>query len=95
VAFPAIEVHVFASATFDLERRVQRTETDEHLSIYSPERSVVDAMRLAHRVGRDTALHALNRYLRRPDAQPRRLVAITRELGGQRRLTEALEAVMS
>ena len=95
VAYPAIEVHVFASATFDLERRVQRTETDEHLSIYSPERSVVDAMRLAHRVGRDTALHALNRYLRRQGAQPRRLVAIARELGGQRRLTDALEAVMS
>ena len=92
---PAIEVHVFAAATFGLERRVQTTETGERLSIYSPERAVVDAMRLAHSVGRDTALHALNRYLRRPDAQPRRLVAIARELGGQRRLAEALEAVMS
>ncbi len=95
VAFPAIEVHVFAVATFGLERCVQRTEAGERLSIYSPERAVVDAMRLAHRVGRDTALHALNRYLRRQEAQPRRLVAIARELGGQRRLTDALEAVMS
>jgi len=95
VDFPAIEVHVFAAATFGLERREETTETGERLSIYSPERAVVDAMRLAHSVGRDTALHALNRYLRRPDAQPRRLVAIASELGGQRRLAEALEAVMS
>jgi predicted transcriptional regulator of viral defense system len=95
VDFPATEVHVFAAATFDVERREETTETGERLSIYSPERAVVDAMRLAHHVGRDTALHALNRYLRRLDAQPRRLVAIARELGGERRLTDALEAVMS
>ncbi|HEY7934595.1 MAG TPA: type IV toxin-antitoxin system AbiEi family antitoxin domain-containing protein [Solirubrobacteraceae bacterium] len=95
VDFPATEVHVFAAATFHLEHRQERSETGERLSIYSPERTVVDAMRLAHRIGRDTALHALNRYLRRPDAQPRRLVAVARELGGQRRLTDALEAVMS
>lgn len=95
VDFPATEVHVFAAATFGLERREETSETGERLSIYSPDRAVVDAMRLAHRVGRDTALHALNRYLRRPDAQPRRLVAVARELGGQRRLTDALEAVMS
>jgi len=95
IDFPATEVHVFAAATFDLERREETSETGERLSIYSPERAVVDAMRLAHRVGRDTALHALNRYLRRADAQPRRLVAVARELGGQRRLTDALEAVMS
>jgi hypothetical protein len=95
IEVPATEVHVFAAATFTLERREERTETGELLSIYSPERAVVDAMRLAHRAGRDTALHALNRYMRGPDAQPRRLLAIARELGGQRRLTDALEAVMS
>jgi predicted transcriptional regulator of viral defense system len=95
IDYPATEVHVFAAATFRLERREERTETGERLAIYSPERAVVDAMRLAHRVGRDTALHALNRYLRRSDAQPRRLVAIARELGGMRRLTDALEAVLS
>lgn len=93
--FPATEVHVFAAATFGLERQEETSETGERLSIYSPERAVVDAMRLAHRIGRDMAMHALNRYLGRPDAQPRRLVAVARELGGQRRLTNALEAVMS
>ncbi|MGB2710126.1 MAG: type IV toxin-antitoxin system AbiEi family antitoxin domain-containing protein [Conexibacter sp.] len=92
---PATDVHVFAAATFDLERREETTETGERLRIYSPERAVVDAMRLAHHVGRDTALHALNRYLRRQDAQPRKLVALARVLGGQRRLSDALEAVLS
>ncbi len=92
---PATDVHVFAAATFGLERREETTETGELLRIYSPERAVVDAMRLAHRVGRDTALGALNRYLRRPDAKPRQLVALARDLGGRRRLTDALEAVLS
>jgi predicted transcriptional regulator of viral defense system len=95
IDFPATEVHVFAAATFGLEHREETSETGERLSIYSPERAVVDAMRLSHRVGRDTALQALKRYLRRADAQPRRLVAVARELGGQRRLTDALEVVMS
>lgn len=95
IDFPATQVHVFAASTFDLERREETTETGERLSIYSPERAVVDAMRMAHRLGRDTALHALNRYLRRPDAQPRRLLAIAHQLGGQRRLADALEVVMS
>ncbi|HMJ04114.1 MAG TPA: type IV toxin-antitoxin system AbiEi family antitoxin domain-containing protein [Conexibacter sp.] len=92
---PPTVVHVFAAGTFDVERREETTETGELLRIYSPERAVVDAMRLAHHVGRDTALHALNRYLRRQDAQPRKLVVLARELGGRRRLTDALEAVLS
>jgi hypothetical protein len=91
---PATRVHVFALATFDLDRREETTETGEFLRIYSPERAVVDAMRLAHQVGRDTALHVLKRYLRRPDAQPRRLVALARELGGGRRIAEALEMAL-
>ena len=39
IDFPATEVHVFAAATFDLERREETTETGERLSIYSPERA--------------------------------------------------------
>lgn len=88
-------MHVFAARTFDLDRREATTETGELLRIYSPERAIVDAMRLAHHVGRDTSLHALSRYLRRPDARPRRLVALARELGGGRRIAEALEVALS
>ena len=86
---------VIEATQADLERCEETTETGELLWIYSPERAVVDAMRLAHRVGRDTALHALNRYLRRPDAQPRHLAALARDLGGRRMLTDALEAVLA
>ena len=92
---PPTRVHVFAAPSFALDRRRETTETGERLWIYSPERAVVDAMRLAHQVGRDTALHALNRYLRRPDARPRRLVALAHELGGRRRLVDALEVALS
>lgn len=94
VDYPVVQVHVFAADTFELERRKEMTETGEQLSIYSPERAVVDAMRLAHLLGRDAALQALGRYMRRADAQPLRLLAIARQLGGQRRLREVLEAVM-
>lgn len=95
IGCPPTHVHVFAARTFQLDRREEATETGELLWIYSPERAVVDAMRLAHQVGRDTALHALNRYLRRPDARPRRLVALARELGGRQRLVDALEVALS
>jgi predicted transcriptional regulator of viral defense system len=95
IDYPAVRVHSFAAATFALERREESTETGERLWIYSPERSIVDAVRLAHQVGRDTALHSLTRYLRRADAQPLRLVALARDLGGRRRLTDALEVALS
>ena len=95
IEHPATLVHVFAARTFDLDRREATTEAGELLRIYSPERTVVDTMRLAHQVGRDTALHALSRYLRRPDAQPRRLAALARELGGRRRIADALEVALS
>lgn len=63
-----------------LECRDETTETGERLSIYAPGRAVVDAIRLAHRLGPDIALHALNRYVWRANAQPRRLLAIAASL---------------
>jgi hypothetical protein len=37
----------------------------ESVAVYGPARSVVDAMRLRHRMGETLALGALGRYLRR------------------------------
>lgn len=95
IDYPTAHVHVFAAATFDLDRWQEITETGESLWIYSPERSVVDAIRLAHLVGRDVAFHGLTRYMSRPKARPRKLVELARQLGGLRRLTDALEVVLS
>jgi predicted transcriptional regulator of viral defense system len=92
---PHTRVHVFDRATFAQDREQASTDAGEPFWAYSAERSVVDAMRLAHLVGRDLAMHALSRYLRRPEASPARLAELARELGGLTRLRPALEALLS
>lgn len=95
ISQPPTKVHVFDAATFELDRRQARTDADERFWIYSPERSVVDAMRMARWVGRDVALHALRRYVARPEAGPARLTELARDLGGGAGLRPALEALLS
>jgi predicted transcriptional regulator of viral defense system len=92
---PPTTVHVFNAATFKLERQLAYTDADEPFSVYSAERSIVDAMRMSRWVGRDVGLHALGRYLGRPGASPARLAELARELGGSAQLTPALEARLS
>lgn len=92
---PATKPHRFAADTFDLERVARFTEAGEPFWIYSAERCIVDAMRLSHIVGRDVALSALARYARGRDAEPLRLIALARQLGGGRRMREALELILA
>jgi len=92
---PPTRVHVLNAATFQLERQQARTDVDEPFWIYSAERSIVDAMRMSRWVGRDMALHSLNRYMSRPGSDPARLAELARELGGSARLAQALETLLS
>lgn len=92
---PATTLHRFPAETFALERQAQRTETGEPFWIYSAERCVVDAMRSQGRVGRDVALAALRRYLSRDGADPLRLSALARHLGGERQMRQALEVLLA
>jgi predicted transcriptional regulator of viral defense system len=92
---PATRVHVFDADTFSVERQQARTDAEEPFWVYSPERSIVDAMRMSRWVGRDVALHALRRYMTRPSASPARLAELARELGGGTRMQSALEALLS
>jgi predicted transcriptional regulator of viral defense system len=92
---PSTRVHVFAAGTYEVDRRQARTDADEPFWIYSPERSVVDAIRMGRWIGHDTALHALRRYMARRGASPARLAELARELGGSARLQPALEALLS
>lgn len=92
---PATTLHRFAAETFGLERLGQTTDAAEPFWIYSAERCIVDTMRLQHIVGRDVALSALSRYSRRRDADPLRLNALARRLGGARRMREALELILA
>lgn len=92
---PLVRVHVFAAKNFEVDRRQARTDADEPFWIYSPERSVVDAIRMGRWIGHDVALHALRRYMAQPEASAARLAELARELGGSARLQPALEALLS
>jgi hypothetical protein len=52
-------------------------------------------MRLQHIAGRDVALSALQRYMRRDDAAPLRLTELARQLGGAPQMTRALEVILA
>lgn len=92
---PATTLHRFAAATFGLDRLKQTTDAEEPFWIYSAERCVVDAMRLQRLTGRDVALSALRRYMRRDEASPLRLTELARSLGGVAQLGRALELILA
>ena len=92
---PVTRVHVFDARTFEIERQQEQTDADEPFWVYSPERSVIDAMRMTRWIGRDVARHALRRYMARPRADPARLAELARELGGGAQLRPALETLLS
>lgn len=92
---PPTKVHVFNSITFNVERQQARTDADEPFWVYSAERSIVDAIRMSRWIGRDVALHALGRYVRRSGSNPVRLAELARELGGTAQLAPALETLLS
>ena len=92
---PATTLHRFAAATFELDRLKLATDAGEPFWIYSAERCVVDAMRLQRATGRDVALSALRRYMRRDDADPLWLLELARDLGGGPQMARALELILA
>jgi len=58
-----------------------RRGTGEPVRVYDPARTVIDLMRLRHRLGEPVAHRALQRYLRRHDAQPAHLLRLATRLG--------------
>ncbi|MGQ0775286.1 MAG: type IV toxin-antitoxin system AbiEi family antitoxin domain-containing protein, partial [Pseudonocardiales bacterium] len=70
----------FATATFELGLSTVEAAPGERIRVYSAERTVVDLMRLRHRLGEPLALGALRRYLRRRHARPGQLLALARAL---------------
>ncbi len=93
IDYPPTRVHVFATVTFPLGREKVQLESDEEITIYSPERSVVDAMRLRNQVGTDVAYEALRRYLRRPGASTGNLLRLARRLRSGGPVRDALQVL--
>lgn len=89
------KVHVFNAMTFDVDRVRTTTDVGEPFWIYSAERSVIDALRMARWVGRDVGLHALRRYMGRPGSKPGYLMELANRIGGSRVLAPSMEAILS
>lgn len=87
--------HWFDPATFDTGRTELRLDPETSIGLYSPERSIIDAVRLRHREGPDVAYAALRRWLRRSDASPSKLLTMARRFPkAERPLREALEILL-
>lgn len=95
IAYPPTRIHVFAAGTFALGRIHQNVDSTATIAISSPERTVVDLMRLRSRVGRDLALGALRRYLQSGDAKPGELLALARQLRVGTVMAKAMEPLLA
>lgn len=93
IGYPPTRIHVFAASTFDLGREKHCLDSGEEILIYSPERCVVDAMRLRNQVGTDVAYEALRRYLRRPKASQGNLLRLARRLRSGGPMQDALQVL--
>lgn len=70
--FEHVAWHAFHPETFDVGRIAMSDHPD--LKVYSAERTIVDAFRLAHIEGIDLAHEALRRWVRRPSSSPAELL---------------------
>ena len=91
----SIDVHVFARETFDLGREGLDVGDKLSIGIYSPERTLIDIIRLRHREGPDVAWEGLRRWLARKGSKPAALLAMAKNFhGAERAVRDALEIVL-
>jgi predicted transcriptional regulator of viral defense system len=94
ISYPPTTVHVFAADTFELGRIRREGDEGGKFWIYSPERTVVDGMRLPRIVGRDQALEALRRYLTLTGSRPAELMGFADALRASQPVRHALEVLL-
>jgi len=70
--------HRFHEDTFLIGRETIEVDEGVALGLYSAERCVIDAFRLAHHEGQELASEALRRWLKRRGAAPAKLLAMAR-----------------
>jgi predicted transcriptional regulator of viral defense system len=90
-----IDVHIFARETFELGRDEFTVGDKLSVGVYSPERTLVDVIRLRHREGSDVAWEALRRWIARKGSKPAALLAMAKHFhGAERAVRNALEVVL-
>lgn len=95
IAYPPTEVHRFDPSTFNIGKQPFEVAPGESVNVYSPERTVADAMRMRHLVGEGVALSALRTYLSEKRGQPAELMEVSRRLGRASALTNAMRVILS
>ncbi|MFF4773911.1 type IV toxin-antitoxin system AbiEi family antitoxin domain-containing protein [Microtetraspora fusca] len=95
ISYPPTTAHRFNLATFEEGLEIREVAPGEHIRIYSPARSVVDCMRLRHRVGDEVALRALRSYLRRRGTTSGELLRFARVLDVEGPVKQAIEVVLA
>jgi hypothetical protein len=83
----------FDPRTFELGLVTVEAAPGEPVRVYDAARTVIDLMRLRHRLGEAIAHTALNRYVARSDARPALVLEYARELGVLGPLRRALDVV--
>ncbi len=81
IEYPPTKVFRFDPLTFELGLTSDEAAPGEPIRIYDAARTVVDLVRLRHRLGESIAHNALNRYMTRPDGRPAVLLEYARDLG--------------
>jgi hypothetical protein len=77
---PPVEVFLWDPATFELGVAAVEVAPGEWARIYSPGRTVVDLMRMRHKLGESVAHVAVRRYLSRRDARVADLMTYAKAL---------------
>jgi len=70
--------HHFAASTFDIGRDTLDIGAGRSIGLYSPARSIIDAIRLRHAEGEDMPVEALKTWLKR-GGQPSELIRMARD----------------
>mgnify|MGYP001796881513 CR=1 FL=1 len=95
VAVPPTEVWDFDPVSVGLGVPELEVAPGGRGRVCGPARSVVDVMRLRHRVGEPVALRALRHWVQRPDADLAELLDYARALDVEGPVRQAVEAVLS
>lgn len=80
IDFPPVQVFRFDETSIGLGLSSFEAAPGESVRVYSPERTVVDLMRLRHRLGEPIAHAALHRYLDSPHPRPAVLLDYAKQL---------------
>jgi len=91
ITYPPTSVFRFEEHTFELGLSHVDAAPGEQVRIYDPARTVVDLIRLRHRLGEPVAFGALHRYLRLRGARPGRLLEYAERLDAAGPVARALD----